>query len=107
MLSKIKNFFNKTEKTELYVQVVAAEENTAVLSRIGTTGPIVKIDLLDLPENKFRCSAFKITIEPIEHTFANPCEEWKKSYKPKVISDEDLNLQRDNLKKMFGVFDDE
>ena len=99
--------FKKTPKTELYVQVVGAEtQNTdnLIFNKIGQGEEKVVLNIMDLPENVYKCNAYKITIEPIEHTFSNPCESWKKSYKPDVV---DVEAHKDRMKKMFGVVEPE
>lgn len=96
----LKNLFNKKQnKSEIYAQVVGDENDLLILNKIGEKGQI-KINIDDLPDNIYKCGAYKITIEPIEHTFANPCEAWKKAYKPKIVDKEARTKQ---MKTIFGI----
>lgn len=101
----LKKFFKKAPKQEMYMQVFDKIGDIIVLNKIGTPDErTISLDIADLPENVFKCSAYKITIEPIEHTFAKPCNEWKKTYKPKSV---DFNEQKVKMFKMFGLVEDE
>lgn len=109
MLSKLFGKKTKSEqettvpKTELYVQVATVDgqdQDSLVLTKIDKTDGKVVLDILDLPENIYRCNAYKITIEPIEHTFQNPCKAWKDNYVPDIV---DVEAHKDRMKKMFGL----
>ena len=106
----LNNFFNMFKKDKdinvLYMQVVdKINDDILVLNKISASdNRQINININDLPENTFKCSAYKITIEPIEHTFNHPCEEWKKQYKPEII---DVEERKKRMKAIFGIIEDE
>jgi hypothetical protein len=93
--------FKKENNNVLYVQVVDKVDDDLILTKIGKSdGKQIIININDIPENTFKCNAYKITIEPIEHTFEHPCEEWKKYYRPEIA---DIEGRKQRMKIMFGL----
>ena len=102
---KMKDLFGKKKnapKTEFFGQVIGTDkfdDNRVIISNFNNTDNIV-LSIDNLPDNVFKCSAYKITIEPIEHTFSKPHPEWDKVRTQTTL---DMEQHKANMRKMFGL----
>ncbi len=103
MINKIKLLFaSKVPKTEFFGQVIGEDKfdsNKVIISNFNNSDNIV-VSLDNLPDNVYRCNAYKITIEPIEHTFQKPHPEWAKVKRTLYV---DVEAHKMKMRKMFGL----